>query len=249
MWFIIYLVLCLLVGKLAANRGHSAVGAFLLALFLSPLVGLIAAFVFTGDVKKCPRCAEMVKGEALVCKHCGAEFEQESAPPKRDWGESFNFSLPPAVTTAIPIIMVLAILAFVIYSFIRAPSVDTMVPAKSEYPPRKSSETLMPASSLAPKKTPAKKPAAPAPLQNSGVSDSIDCTTAKDGTITCVEKQRTDLKPGMNRCWTDFKGPHCIKINSEPRADGFVEVMECADIAFTQDCVVELRYGKNLGDF
>lgn len=34
----------------------------------------------TANVKKCPKCAELVKREAVVCKHCGADFVNQNEP-------------------------------------------------------------------------------------------------------------------------------------------------------------------------
>lgn len=80
----------LICGGIAAwivkERGGDAVNGFLVGLLLGPL-GFVAAFfmgnerqveankVAAGVFKKCPRCAELVKPDALVCKHCAHEFE------------------------------------------------------------------------------------------------------------------------------------------------------------------------------
>jgi hypothetical protein len=54
-----------------------------LALFLSPLIAGIAlavlgqdeeATIERRDMRKCPKCAELVKAEAVKCKHCGSDI-------------------------------------------------------------------------------------------------------------------------------------------------------------------------------
>lgn len=46
------------------------------ALFIAPIVAvkLLPPVTGTGALKACPHCAETVKAEALVCKHCGREI-------------------------------------------------------------------------------------------------------------------------------------------------------------------------------
>ncbi|HHX8279128.1 hypothetical protein L3X65_22460 [Vibrio diabolicus] len=84
---IIWLGLSIGVGAFAASKGRSGIGFFILSLLLSPLIGLIVALVVSpvtakveaaaiesGEHKKCPKCAELVKSEAIVCKHCQADL-------------------------------------------------------------------------------------------------------------------------------------------------------------------------------
>ena len=88
-YFILWVALSLVAAVIAAKKGRSGIGFFALALFLSPLVGILAAavartgeegLVARGEVKKCPYCAEFIKVEASVCRFC--QREQVSATRK-----------------------------------------------------------------------------------------------------------------------------------------------------------------------
>jgi len=73
-WFI-FPVLSAIV---ANSKGRSSFIWFIMGLLLGPfslLVALLPPIERTGVTKKCPDCAEIVKREANVCKHCGKRFE------------------------------------------------------------------------------------------------------------------------------------------------------------------------------
>lgn len=82
MWFyILYFVFCLLVGVYARWIKRGEVAWFLLSLIISPLLGFLILLVAgppKENLKKCPKCAEEVKAEAMVCRFCHYDF---SPPP------------------------------------------------------------------------------------------------------------------------------------------------------------------------
>lgn len=78
-----WLFLCFLVGVYAEHRGRSGGGWGLIAFLLSPLIaflvllaigpnhdGIEADAIASGDMRKCPHCAELVKAEAKLCRYC-----------------------------------------------------------------------------------------------------------------------------------------------------------------------------------
>lgn len=77
MWIALWIVFAIVVGAIAGGKGRSVIGWTLLALLISPLLAgilLIAAGQGQGGMKRCGACAELVKAEARVCKHCGRDF-------------------------------------------------------------------------------------------------------------------------------------------------------------------------------
>ena len=87
MLFVPWLVFSILVGAYASSKGRSSIAYFLISMVLSPILGLAIALaaepdtdkleqraIDAGKRRKCPYCAELVKNEARICKHCGKEI-------------------------------------------------------------------------------------------------------------------------------------------------------------------------------
>lgn len=92
--FFLWLAFSLAAGAIAASKGRSAFGFFLLSILLTPLIGITAALIVSGDpatlerqglnsgaLRKCHACAEPVRREAVKCKHCGVDLAPIVEPP------------------------------------------------------------------------------------------------------------------------------------------------------------------------
>jgi hypothetical protein len=76
---------CVLGAMIGSSKGRGGAG-FVLGLLLGPLGVIITLFLkentekveaealASGDSRKCPFCAELVKVEAKLCKHCGKDL-------------------------------------------------------------------------------------------------------------------------------------------------------------------------------
>jgi hypothetical protein len=83
--FVLWFFCGAIAAGIAESRGGDGSNGFIVGFIFGPL-GVIASFfmgsasgraqieVATGAKKKCPRCAELVQPEALVCRYCGTEF-------------------------------------------------------------------------------------------------------------------------------------------------------------------------------
>jgi hypothetical protein len=79
----------LLCGIVAAyiyqRKGRSGLAAFIIGVLLGPIGVILALLSSTdekavekkqfasGEMKKCPHCAELIKNDAKVCKFCGRD--------------------------------------------------------------------------------------------------------------------------------------------------------------------------------
>lgn len=78
-----WLTFSVVAGVVAASRGRSGFGYFLLSLLLTPLVGLVLAVALPSKVPgaagpaddaaarvACPQCAELILPSAKICRFC-----------------------------------------------------------------------------------------------------------------------------------------------------------------------------------
>jgi len=75
--FIAWALFGALLGVAAAQKkGFSMAGGIIGGLLLGPLAFLlffVSGITGSDTQRKCPHCAEFIKAEATVCKHCGRE--------------------------------------------------------------------------------------------------------------------------------------------------------------------------------
>ena len=90
--FLLWVLASVAVGGYSHSKGTGFWFGTVLSLALSPLIGaLIVAIrqpsskvlekreLASGQLKKCPACAELIKADARKCKHCGEVLATDPA--------------------------------------------------------------------------------------------------------------------------------------------------------------------------
>jgi hypothetical protein len=70
-YVLVWFVLSVLIGMWAGRRGRSSGAWFFISLMFSPLLAAACILCFANlNTQICPACAEPVRKEAAICKHC-----------------------------------------------------------------------------------------------------------------------------------------------------------------------------------
>mgnify|MGYP001098323073 CR=1 FL=1 len=87
-YFLIWCGLGIVGAMISKDKGNSGCGGFILGALLGP-IGLLMAFFtpenqeekrrMSGDTKQCPYCAEYVKEDAIICKHCRSRLDNNQS--------------------------------------------------------------------------------------------------------------------------------------------------------------------------
>lgn len=83
---IFWIIAGVIVALIARGKGRDGCGWFLYGVLLWPVAivhalvarpntrMLEARSIASGEMKKCPHCAELIKQEARTCRHCGRDL-------------------------------------------------------------------------------------------------------------------------------------------------------------------------------
>lgn len=90
LWIAGWIFFSALIGLMAARKGLTGFGYFLLSMIISPLLGLVFVLaapadhgrrereqIAAGELRPCPECAEPIRPQAIKCRHCGAAVTPE----------------------------------------------------------------------------------------------------------------------------------------------------------------------------
>jgi hypothetical protein len=81
LWIVVWCGINAVIGYFIGKRKYVIWASIVVSILFGPIGWLIAA-LNSGKLRKCPFCAELVKPEAVVCKHCGHKLPPPQLPSK-----------------------------------------------------------------------------------------------------------------------------------------------------------------------
>jgi len=115
-WFIFAVIVGI---AASARRSRDGLAWFLLALIISPLLAGLLVLALPDlaeqrareDSRACPFCAEAVKQEAVVCKHCGRDLPAPAPIVRESW---FAPNVGLRIATAVAVLMILGFFGLIV---------------------------------------------------------------------------------------------------------------------------------------
>ena len=117
--FIIYIVIAHYTGKIADQKGYSYGGFFLFSLIVPLIALLIASFLGissdSDNNRKCPFCAEYVKKEAIICKHCKKNLPEVNIEEDKEINDSTYKKDDKKLSGIVIFIIILCVFVFIAF--------------------------------------------------------------------------------------------------------------------------------------
>ena len=82
--FVFWVICTVGISVWASRWNRSGIAWFFVSFFLSPVLAGLILLIAGNNGKNCPKCAEMIKHEATICKHCKYNFSTENVNVKSD---------------------------------------------------------------------------------------------------------------------------------------------------------------------
>jgi hypothetical protein len=124
--FVLSWIICgIATAVIASSKGRDGCGWGILGFLLGPIgilmaIGIAAVSddhraLATGELRKCPFCAELIRREAIKCRFCGSEIHAEVASrPPQSSAPAETSEEPTSSSAVVPAIIILSLLGILI---------------------------------------------------------------------------------------------------------------------------------------
>jgi hypothetical protein len=134
LWIVVWCGVNAIVGYFIGKRKYVIWASIIVSILFGPIGWLIAA-LNSGKLRKCPFCAELVKPEAVVCKHCGHKLPPSQPPLKTTTNKRRAIGLGIVVTVAAGLILLLVLFPSRTYQSLATNPSPTMTASSDSRPP------------------------------------------------------------------------------------------------------------------